>query len=301
MLKGTNLEVARQPSAPRLYHGQRSHPIPVWNGILEHRPRIGEALWEFLWCLDRVTVERDGIGLVFGGAPVKLERIITDLGGDKETARRHIKKLESGKYIRTRRTPYGQVIEVLNSRKFGVLQKPQSAVSLVGEKLTGELEKPIYEAEKPIYEPEKLQKAVSKEDLTFNDLHSVRQTHTDLCDRLVQIWNLNSGTLPKIDELTVARRKCIIALTANQQDYVQKFEFAVKKAAGTPFLRGEGPRGWKADFDWMVSGDHIVRILEGVYESCLEPPANGNSRQTGAVHKPAGKVYPRALPALEGR
>ena len=146
-------------SRGRTYRGEPSRPIPVWNGVLEHRDRIGEALWEFLWCLDRITEERNGIGLVFGGAPVKLGRIVADLKGDKESVRRHLKKLEKDKYIRMRRTPYGQVIEVLNSKKFGIWgkEKPQSGVS-------PGVEKPTYESEKPIGESEKPQSAVSKED-----------------------------------------------------------------------------------------------------------------------------------------
>jgi hypothetical protein len=108
-----------------------------------------------LWCLDRVTEESDGIGKVFGGAPVKLERIAAELDGDKETTRRHLEKLKSGNYIRTLRTPYGLIIEVLNSRKFGVLQKQQTTVSRSEVKLT--------------YESEKRQSAVSKEDVPSID------------------------------------------------------------------------------------------------------------------------------------
>lgn len=143
----------------RTYRGEPSRPIPVWNGVLEHRDRIGEALWEFLWCLDRITLERNGIGLVFGGTPVKLERIVADLKGGKETVRRHLGKLVDGKYIRMRRTPYGQVIEVLNSKKFGIWgkEKPQSDVSPPGVKPIGEPEKPTGGSEKP-------QSDVSKED-----------------------------------------------------------------------------------------------------------------------------------------
>jgi hypothetical protein len=136
--------------------GGKSHVIPVWNGIFDHRKRIGEAIWEFLWCLDRVTVEIDGVGLVLGGTPVKLEMIAGDLrGSDRETIRRHLKRLEVGKYIRTRRTPYGQVIEVLNSRKFGIWrkEKPQSAASLPKNQAAAAVgsfpQKPIHETEKP--------------------------------------------------------------------------------------------------------------------------------------------------------
>jgi hypothetical protein len=143
----------------RKYGDKDSHPIPLWNGVFEHYKRIGDALWEFLWCIDAITKEKDGVGLVLGGSPVKLERIVADLKGDKESVRRHLKRLAAENYLRMRRTPYGQVIEVLNSKKFGIWrkEKPQNAVSL-------SREKPIHESEKPIHEREKPQNAVSKED-----------------------------------------------------------------------------------------------------------------------------------------
>jgi hypothetical protein len=146
-------------SCGRKYGEKDSHPIPLWNGVFEHYDRIGDALWEFLWCVDAITKEKDGIGLVLGGAPVKLKRIVADLKADKETVRRHLKNLADENYLRVRRTPYGQVIEVLNSKKFGIWhkEKPQNTVS-------PPIEKPIREHEKPIHEPEKPQNAVSKED-----------------------------------------------------------------------------------------------------------------------------------------
>jgi hypothetical protein len=107
----------------RRYRGKQSRPIPVWNGVLEHRERIGDAIWEFLWCLDAITQETDGAGIVLGGAPVKAERIAGDLKRDVETTRKNLRKLREKKYIRTRRTAYGFVIEVLNSKKFGIWQK----------------------------------------------------------------------------------------------------------------------------------------------------------------------------------
>jgi hypothetical protein len=113
--------------------GKQSYPIPIWNGIFEHYDRIGDAIWEFLWCIDKVTVERDGVGMVLGGAPVKLEKIVAELKGSrKETVRLHFKRLVTEKYLMMRRTPYGQVIGVLNSKKFDIWkrkEKPQGTVS----------------------------------------------------------------------------------------------------------------------------------------------------------------------------
>jgi hypothetical protein len=51
----------------RKYRASDSHPMPLWSGIMEHCGRIGSALWEFVWCLDKITEDRDGIGIVLGG------------------------------------------------------------------------------------------------------------------------------------------------------------------------------------------------------------------------------------------
>jgi hypothetical protein len=118
----------------RKYGEQESRPIPLWNGVFEHYGRIGDAIWEFAWCIDKITEERDGVGLVLGGAPVKIGTIVRALKGSRrESVRRHMMELEAERYIRRRRTPYGSVIEVLNSLKFGIWkrgEKPKIDTSL---------------------------------------------------------------------------------------------------------------------------------------------------------------------------
>jgi hypothetical protein len=125
-------------------HGRKfgekdSYPIPIWNGIFEHFDRIGAALWEFAWCIDKVTEERDGVGIVLGGLPVKLETIVADLKGScRETVRTHFTTLEAKGYVRRKKTPYGYRVEVLNSRKFHAWKRsegrPKNLVSQGKEK-----------------------------------------------------------------------------------------------------------------------------------------------------------------------
>jgi hypothetical protein len=132
-------EQQKPPRDKRRFRTGRSYPIPVWSGILEHREKIGSALWEFLWCLDKITSEKDRIGRVLGGRPVKLSEIATALEnkvcgrksdhGYMRTVRRNMEKLEGRGYIRRRRTPYGHVIEVVNSLKFNIWRKERVAQS----------------------------------------------------------------------------------------------------------------------------------------------------------------------------
>ena len=80
---------------------------------------MGMAIWLYLWCLDKITREEDDVGYVLGGAPVKVELIVGELGRSDRAIRRDLKALR-GRYLQLRWTPYGYVIHVLNSRKFNI-------------------------------------------------------------------------------------------------------------------------------------------------------------------------------------
>jgi hypothetical protein len=87
---------------------------------MEHCGRIGPALWEFVWLIDKITEEADGKGIVLGGAPVKIARIANDLARGEHTVRRNLDRLESENYVERTRTPYGFAIRVRNSHKFQI-------------------------------------------------------------------------------------------------------------------------------------------------------------------------------------
>jgi DNA-binding transcriptional regulator GbsR (MarR family) len=114
---------------------QDSYPFYVYSGLLTkgHRKKIGAAIWEFLWCIDRTTreVEEDGemVGLVLGGKPITLAEIAEELGGDKSTVHRNIEKLEGEGYLFVLRAPYGLVLKVRNSKKRTSVAKMQQQSS----------------------------------------------------------------------------------------------------------------------------------------------------------------------------
>ncbi|MED4726850.1 hypothetical protein P9597_01590 [Aneurinibacillus migulanus] len=101
-----------------------SFPFYLHSGLLtkEHRKRMGAAIWEFLWCIDKTTKEYsvDGqvFGQVLGGKPVKLSDIADDIGGNKSTIKRNLDKLEEEGYLSLIRAPYGLMITVHKSKKW---------------------------------------------------------------------------------------------------------------------------------------------------------------------------------------
>lgn len=91
--------------------------ITVSNGLLEgeHQKKMGSAVWQFMWCLDKLTViNEDGEGKVLGGKPINLSDIS---GASIRTNSRNLNKLEKLGYIKLIHTPYGISIRVFKSKK----------------------------------------------------------------------------------------------------------------------------------------------------------------------------------------
>lgn len=94
--------------------------ITVSNGLLKngHRKKMGESVWEFMWCLDKMTkIDDQGIGWVLGGKPIKLIEIAKSLEVHVNTISRNLIKLEKLGYLRLIHAPYGISIRVLKAKK----------------------------------------------------------------------------------------------------------------------------------------------------------------------------------------
>jgi len=119
--------------------------ITISNGLLRdgHRKRMGSAVWEFMWLIDKVTrIEANGSGVVLGGKPVKLEEIAEALEVHAVTVSENLSKLEEEGYIKKTVAPYGLVLRVMKMKKrFNQKAKPAPA----GE----EMAKPRKEKAKP--------------------------------------------------------------------------------------------------------------------------------------------------------
>jgi hypothetical protein len=97
-------------------------------------------------------------------------------------------------------------------------------------------------------------------------------------DVLVEIYKAENKILPQVMEFTQERRKqCRTRLARDPGKFIDQFTRAVIKAQETPFLRGEGAKGWKADFDWFIANDgNVVKVLEGKYDNHGRDGPGGN-------------------------
>jgi len=98
----------------------KGYYIEITNNLLEpkHRKRMGTAIWEFMWCLDKITkIDDDGLGWVYGGRPINLKEIKEEIGITEPKISKNLNKLKKEGYLDLLRTPYGIVIKVWKSKK----------------------------------------------------------------------------------------------------------------------------------------------------------------------------------------
>jgi hypothetical protein len=101
-----------------------TYPIYVSNGILtqQHYEKIGDAIWYFMWCIDKTTREKTDAagniyGVVLGGMPVHDSSVASTFGVHVNTARNWRINLTEARYIKATRTPNGWSIQVAKSKK----------------------------------------------------------------------------------------------------------------------------------------------------------------------------------------
>jgi hypothetical protein len=82
---------------------------------------------------------------------------------------------------------------------------------------------------------------------------------------LMALWN-QIVVNPKVTALSKTREsKSRLRLSErSKDDWVE----IMTRISQTPFLKGENDRGWRADFDWLISNDtNAVKVLEGKYDN----------------------------------
>jgi hypothetical protein len=82
-------------------------------------------------------------------------------------------------------------------------------------------------------------------------------------------WNAMARIhgLPQVSEIT-ERRAVALRARINERwkrDPMAMWTRYLEAIAASPFLRGENPRGWKANLDWAIRPESPVRVAEGRY------------------------------------
>lgn len=94
-----------------------------------------------------------------------------------------------------------------------------------------------------------------------------KQNWKSCCTIIMQLWNEEMADLksPQVNKLNTQRWQAIRTLVTS--GYTGKdFEQAVRNAADSPYLQGDGEDGFVAKFDWVfLSAEHFKKVHDGDY------------------------------------
>ncbi|MDI6816870.1 MAG: HNH endonuclease signature motif containing protein [Actinomycetota bacterium] len=112
---------------------------------------------------------------------------------------------------------------------------------------------------------------------------------TDSFNLIIESFNRECPSLPCVMRLTERRKKI---LRARLKEYPpERLTEAFKKVTASSFLAGENDRGWRADFDWILNENNLVKILEGKYDDKKEAQAHGRARTSTEFDTEFAGIY----------
>ena len=83
---------------------------------------------------------------------------------------------------------------------------------------------------------------------------------------VIEAWNklADDCGLPKIARMTESRKR---QLAARIRDHpFEDWAAALAAVRRSPFCKGDNPRGWRANFDFLLQPSSFTKLLEGHYD-----------------------------------
>lgn len=115
----------------------------------------------------------------------------------------------------------------------------------------------------------------------------------DSLNLIPEKYNELCPSLPKVTKLTETRKKTLSARLKSFSE--EQLLTAFKKAEASYFLKGNNDRNWKADFDWILSENNLVKILEGRYDGYGNENASEERAKAHACLKDCADLPCRAV------
>lgn len=81
--------------------------------------------------------------------------------------------------------------------------------------------------------------------------------------QIIDLFNSICVSFPSVRSLSEARKK---AIKARLNTYtLEQFKAMFEMAEASPFLKGQGDRNWRANFDWLIKDSNFAKVLDGNY------------------------------------
>ena len=104
-------------------------------------------------------------------------------------------------------------------------------------------------------------------------------------EAVVQAWNTmaRAAKLRVVAKLTDTRRKAILK-RGSDQFWAENWAPALERLGASPFCCGSGERGWRADFDFFLREETVVRLIEGTFDDWAQNATRPASKRTQATY-----------------
>ena len=157
-----------------------------------------------------------------------------------------LRRLYEGKMVETTKATRGLIITVCN---YDYYQTPEN-----------------YEGndEESTKEPRKKSSGRTK---NKNDKNVIIEEKKNI-EKIVSFYHEKCHNLPKVLKITDDR---IANINARIKEYSEEDVFKVIEIAATSkFLNGDNEKGWRASFDWLITKNPFLKVLEGKYTNATK-------------------------------
>ncbi|MFM6976573.1 MAG: hypothetical protein ACKOW2_06970 [Sphingobacteriaceae bacterium] len=134
--------------------------------------------------------------------------------------------------------------------------------------------------ELPIFEKEENKENISVANATVSESNSDDQRTADEArDFYNSKIDENRSGMTKIKSRITGRRKAML-LSRIKEYGKESVGTVINEATKSSFLGGGGPKGWKADFEWIMRPNNFPKVLDGNYNNQnINYGAKGNIEQ----------------------
>ena len=225
--------------------------IKIHRQILDNRTVCRDAdhlaIWMYILCnaayADHDTwFAGDRFSLKPGQFITGRKKIAEFLGVNESKVERVLKKFENEHQIEQQTTANGRLITVINWDRYQ--ESEQQTEQQVNNKRTT--------SEQPVNTTKERKKERKEE-------------YSSTYDSVVAVWNDLPEPISKITRITKGssrEKKLHKRILDYGEDTVLTAIQNIKKSS---FLQGGGSKGWVVTFDWFVSPENFVKVLEGNY------------------------------------
>jgi hypothetical protein len=84
-------------------------------------------------------------------------------------------------------------------------------------------------------------------------------------EELRERWNATPGVVPW--KASSSKRTAAFRLRIKDQFWVDNVQAALERLSASTFCTGGGDRGWRADIDWFMRADTVMKLIEGKYDN----------------------------------